>query len=120
MNDLVAAYFAAMQRGPGGHEAVTALFADDAVYAEPFSGRGPHVGRAAIATFLAASAGEAPPGLRLIVERIDVDGDTVVAVWRCESPIFAKPSRGQDRFTIAKGRIARLESSLLEPPELED
>lgn len=109
-------YFAAMQRGPDGHDALLDLFAEGAVYVEPFSG-GAHVGRDAIRTYLAASAGAAPPGLRLTVERLDLSGDTVEATWRCDSPAFARPSRGRDRFTVRNNLIVRLETSLLEPPQ---
>src|SRR5690349_14042538 len=91
-------YFAAMQRGPGGEEELLALFAEDAVYTEPF-GRTVHRGRAAIR----ASRRDAPPELRLSVDRIDVAGDEVEADWTGESPIFARPARGRDRFTIRDG-----------------
>jgi ketosteroid isomerase-like protein len=120
MREIVQRYFAAMQRGPDGHDALLDLFTDDAVYVEPFSADGPHVGRQAIGAWLTATAGQAPPELTLTVERLDVDGDTVDTTWRCESPIFTRPSRGRDRLTVRDGKIARLETILLEPPELRD
>lgn len=109
-------YFAAMQRGPEGHDALAELFAPDAEYVEPFSGRSPHRGRAAIRAYLAAAAPDAPPDLRLHVERLDIDGDNVIATWRCESPIFAAPSRGRDSFVVRDGHIRRLETTLIDPP----
>ena len=118
MSELIEQYFAAMQRGPDGHDALLELFTDDAVYIEPFSSAGPHVGKAAIREYLTASAGQAPPQLSLFVERLDVDADTVEATWRCESPAFERPSRGRDRFTVEHGRIVRLETVLLEAPEI--
>jgi ketosteroid isomerase-like protein len=118
MHEVVQRYVAAMQRGPDGLDALLDLFTDDAVYVEPFSTDGVHVGREAIGSWLGDSADQAPPQLTLTVERLDVDGDTVDTTWRCESPIFARPSRGRDRFTIRYGRISRLETTLLEPPEL--
>lgn len=120
MREQVEAYFAAMQRGPDGHDALLELFADDAVYIEPFGGTGPHVGRDAIRAYLTAAAGDAPPQLTLTVERLDVDLDTVEATWRCDSPAFARPSRGRDRFVIRAGKIIRLETTLLDPPQLRD
>ena len=106
-----------MQRGREGEDELVALFADDAVYVEPFSG-GTHEGRDAIRAWLDGSWSDAPPDLRLTVERIDVAGDTVEAHWTCESPAFARPARGRDRFTIRDGRIARLESTIVEAPAL--
>jgi ketosteroid isomerase-like protein len=105
-----------MQRGPDGEDDLVALFAEDAVYVEPFSG-GVHEGRDAIRAWLNASWADAPPDLALTVERIDAAGDTVETHWTCESPAFARPARGRDRFTIRDGRIARLESRLVEAPE---
>jgi ketosteroid isomerase-like protein len=120
MREIVQRYFAAMQRGPDGHDALLNLFTDNAVYVEPFSGDGVHVGRQAIGAWLAATAGQAPPQLTLTVERLDVDGDTVDTTWCCESPAFARPSRGRDRFTVRNGKISRLETTLLEPPEFRE
>jgi hypothetical protein len=105
-----------MQRGPEGEDELVALFADDAVYVEPFSG-GRHVGREAIRSWLRASWEHQPPGIRLTVERVEVVEDTVEATWTCESEAFAQPVRGRDRFKIRHGRIARLESELLTPPQ---
>jgi ketosteroid isomerase-like protein len=115
--DLVERYFRAMQRGPDGEDDLVALFAEDAVYVEPFTG-GTHEGRDAIRAWLNGSRADAPPDLRLTVERVDVAGDTVEAHWTCESPAFARPATGRDRFTIRDGRIARLESTLVQAPEL--
>ena len=105
-----------MQHGPDGVDALVALLADDAVYVEPFSG-GAHKGRDAIRAFLERSQGQLPD-VQITVERIDVEGETVTTEWRCESSAFRKPSRGRDRFTIRDGKIARLETTLVERPEL--
>jgi len=117
---VIERYFAAMQLGPEGHDALAELFAADAEYIEPFSGSSPHRGREAIRTYLTAAAPTAPPDLRLHIERIDIDGNVVTATWRCESPIFAVPSRGRDQFTVRSGHIHRLETTLLDPPVLRD
>ncbi len=114
MRELVERYFAAMARGTDGHDDLVELFADDGVYAEPFSGTGPHAGREAIRAFLASPAGTPPPGLRVTVERLDLAGGTVEATWRCEAPAFPRPVRGRDRFTVRGGKIARLETTFLE------
>jgi ketosteroid isomerase-like protein len=116
MHETLERYFRAMQRGPEGEEELVALFAEDAVYVEPFTG-GEHVGRKAIRDWLRASYRDQPPEMRITVERLQVVEQVVEARWVCESPAFARPARGRDRFTIRDGRIARLETELLEPPE---
>lgn len=114
---LLESYFRAMQRGPEAEVELVALFADDAVYIEPFT-EGAHTGREAIRDWLRRSWAEQPPGIRLTIERVDVVEQVVEACWRCESEIFVTPARGRDRFTIRDGKIARLESELTEPPEI--
>lgn len=116
----VARYFAAMQRGPDGHAELLGLFAPGAEYVEPFSGLGPHRGHEAIGRFLADAAAGTPPGLTVHVERLDIEGDSVTATWRCEAPIFRTPARGRDLFLIRAGLIHRLETTMLEPPQLRD
>jgi ketosteroid isomerase-like protein len=116
MDETVQRYFHAMQRGPEGDAELAELFADDAVYVEPFSG-GTHVGRDAIMRWIEGSRAQAPPDLRVRVERVEVVEQVVEAAWVCESPAFARPARGRDRFTVADGRIVRLESELTEQPE---
>ena len=115
MGETVEKYFNAMQRGPEGEDDLLALFADDAVYREPFGGR-TLTGRDEIAQWVRASRDQAPPDLVINVERIDVVGEVVEATWSCESPIFLEPTRGRDRFTIRDGKIERLDSEVLQPP----
>jgi ketosteroid isomerase-like protein len=116
MDETLERYFRAMQRGPEGEDELVALFAEDAVYVEPFSG-GEHVGREAIRAWLRGSWADRPPAITITVERLQVVEQVVEASWVCESAAFARPARGRDRFTIRDGRIARLETELLEPPE---
>jgi len=116
MDETLERYFRAMQRGPEGEDELVALFAEDAVYVEPFSG-GEHVGRDAIRAWLRGSWAGRPPGIRITVERLEVVEHVVEAHWVCESDAFARPARGRDRFTIRDRRITRLETELLEPPE---
>jgi len=117
MSDTVERYFSAMQRGLDGEDELLGLFADDAVWIDAFGG-GEHTGRDAIAEWVRAARGDAPPDLRIVVDRVDAEGEVVEAAWSCESPAFATPARGRDRFTIQEGRIIRLESVLTEPPKL--
>jgi SnoaL-like domain len=103
MNETVQKYFNAMQRGTEGEDHLVDLFAVDAVYDEPFGGE-TLTGREAIRGWLRASRVQAPPDLTITVERIDITGEVVEAIWMCESPIFLSPTRGRDRFTIRDGR----------------
>ena len=105
-----------MQRGPEGEAELLDLFADDAVYIEPFSGQA-HAGRDAIRRWLQESWPDQPPGIRLTVERLDIVEEVIEASWTCESEAFSRPARGRDRFTIRGGQITRLESRITEPPE---
>jgi ketosteroid isomerase-like protein len=115
MDDTAQKYFNAMQRGSEGEDELLALFAEDAVYREPFGGQ-TLSGREEIGRWVRASRDQAPPDLVINVERIDVVGEVVEATWTCESPVFLEPTRGRDRFTIRDGKIERLESEVLEPP----
>ncbi len=105
-----------MQHGPEGIDALVDLLSDDAVYVEPFSG-GVHKGLAEIRAFLEQSQAELPD-VRITVERINVEGDVVTTEWTCESSAFITPSRGRDEFMIRGGKIARLETTIVEPPKL--
>ncbi|MCB9676300.1 MAG: nuclear transport factor 2 family protein [Alphaproteobacteria bacterium] len=110
-HDLVQRYYDAMRAGPDGHEALLALFAEDAVYVEPFSGaERTHRGHAAIRAMLRDSQADAPPDLVLVVHRIEVDAGGVFADWSCSSPVFPAPVHGTDRYVLRDGRIARLET----------
>jgi ketosteroid isomerase-like protein len=117
MDETLERYFRAMQRGPEGEDELIALFAEDAVYIEPFRGQ-LHAGRDAIRSYLRDSWPDQPPGIRLTVERRDIIEQVVEATWTCESDAFSRPARGRDRFTIRDGQIIRLESQLTDPPRL--
>lgn len=112
--EVVQAYFQAMKAGGAQVQSLAKLFAADAVYIEPFSGQElTHSGRPAIQQTLVAGAKSAPPDLELKVNRIDVDGDTVLSEWTCTSPVFPAPIRGQDRCLVQNGLIQRLHVRLL-------
>ncbi|MEO0602824.1 MAG: nuclear transport factor 2 family protein [Myxococcota bacterium] len=112
--EVVETYFRAMQRGAQAAEELFALFAEDAVYIEPFSGETrTHTGKPAIERYLTASWDQAPPDLELQVDRVDLDGEIVVSEWTCRSPALPRPFRGRDRCTVQEGRIQRLEVEFL-------
>jgi SnoaL-like domain len=118
---VVESLFKAMQAGPGGEEAMVALFADDAVLVEPFSGQPQtHRGRGAIRQSFRDQWKNPPPDLTLVVERVDLDGSKIRAEWTCTSPAFPSPMRGYDVLTLNKaGQIMRLEIVVTDAPPME-
>ena len=92
------------------------LFADDAVFIEPFSGEPKtHAGFEVIREAFRDSWKEPPPpDMKLVLDRVDRDGDRVRAEWTCTSPVFPAPMKGCDLFTIRDGKIARLEIVMLD------
>ena len=109
-------YFAAMRQGREAETNMMALFADDAVYIEPFSGGAePAEGKAAILARL-RSGWEAPlPDMELDVRSIDVHGSRATSRWECRSSAFPAPVEGRDNYEFgADGLIVRLEVEIIQ------
>ena len=112
---VVDRYFAAMRRGAEAEEEMMELFADDAVYVEPFTGSSkPWVGREAVREALRAGWEQPLPDLELDVLRVDIRSDGASADWVCRSPALAGPVTGHDEYTIEAGKITRLEVRIVE------
>lgn len=112
---VVAGYYAAMRVGGEAEEQMMALFTDDAVYDEPFSGQEePAVGREAIRSRLRAGWASPLPEMELDVLTMAVDGAAAHCTWECRSPVFPAPVRGEDRYEFRDGLISRLEVKLVE------
>jgi ketosteroid isomerase-like protein len=112
---LVEQYLAAMQAGPGGLEALVGLFDDEAVYVEPFSGQPQvHTGKAEIRAFFENALEQHLNGVRLTLDRLDLDVGRLRSEWTCEIPAFPGPMRGFDLLTLREGRIVRLETTVTE------
>ncbi len=107
-SSVVEAYLAAMRRGPDAEDDMVALFTDDAVYEEPFSGLEPAVGLVAIRERLRIGWQTPLPDLELDVVSIEVTADRAVAKWECRSSAFNGPSRGTDEYAFRDGRISNL------------
>jgi hypothetical protein len=118
---IVEDLFKAMQMGPGGEEAMMDLFAEEAVFIEPFSGEPQtHTGRTAIRQSFRDQWKNPLPDLKLMLDRVDLDGRQIRADWTCTSPAFPSPMRGYDLFTLnAEGKITRLEIVVTEAPSME-
>lgn len=115
-HEVVQAYFAAMRRGGEAEADMLALFTDDAVYDEPFSGVGePAVGIDAVRDRLRAGWAEPLPDMELDVLSVDVEGDRAVSRWECRSPVFGSPVRGADTYEFRDGRIAVLRVTIDQP-----
>jgi ketosteroid isomerase-like protein len=109
--------FKAMQMGPPGEEAMMALFDENAVFIEPFSGQvQTHTGKPAIRESFRQMWKEPLPDLQLSLDQVELDGDTVRAAWTCASQAFPMPMRGFDLLRIRAGKIMRLEIVVTEMP----
>ncbi len=116
--DLIDRYFAAMRRGAEAEDDMMALFADDAVYVEPFSGTVRRSeGLEAIRATLREGWEFPLPDLKLTVDEIVVEPGAAVSQWTCESPALPAPIRGRDHYTVKNGKITKLEVEFLTAPD---
>lgn len=115
IDPTVERFFVAVQAGAASEEAMMALFHPDAVYSEPFSGTPRiHRGKSAIRAALSEGWRHPLPQMRIAVDRVDIDGNTVRAEWTCYSPALPGGSgRGVNRFVLSQGLIAELETQLI-------
>ena len=117
---VVERMFKAMQAGLEAEDDMMALFADDAVFIEPFSGQPrTHEGKAAIRNCFIDMWNEPGPDVALTVDRIDLDGEKISAEWTCTSPAFVEPMRGVDKFCIEDGLIQYLEVVVTDMPPMD-
>jgi hypothetical protein len=114
--DLVIAYLRSMQMGPAGIAGILDLYADDGVYVEHLTSvKGEirtHAGKAAIREALSSGMKWNPPDLSVALDRLEIEGNSLIAHWTCTSSQFAAPMKGTDRYTLSGGKIARLETRL--------
>ena len=108
-------YFAAMRRGAEAEEDMMALFADDATYAEPFSGLEPAVGTAAIRERLRAGWATPLPDFELDVLTVETTDAGATTTWECRSAAFDGPRHGRDEYTIRDGVIVALVVTMIDP-----
>jgi hypothetical protein len=115
--EIVTRFFNAMQRGKAAESDMAALFAEDAVYVEPFSGAPQiHIGRDAILATMRGGWDFNPPDMRIEVDSVSVDGGEIMVDWTCiSSALPGGRGSGTNRFSIADGAIVRLETKLRMP-----
>ena len=114
---VVGRYFAAMRRGAAAEEELVALFHADAVYSEPFSDDAPAVGIDAIRARFRKGWEQPLPDMEIDVLSVEVDGLNARSRWECRSPALPEPVRGEDRYEIREGRIARLDVTISDTAE---
>ena len=107
------AFLRAMETGATAEEEMMSLFAENAVYLEPFSGRVQHhTGREAIRTVMRQGWKNPLPGIRIEVDSVAVAGAVVTAAWTCISPALpGGRASGTNTYTIQNGLITRLETT---------
>jgi ketosteroid isomerase-like protein len=110
-------FFLAMQTGASAEAEMMALFADDAEYVEPFSGRAvTHTGKPAIRDVMRHGWSRPLPDMRIEVDRLHIEGEAIVADWTCHSAgLPGGRGSGRNVFTLRDGRIVRLETTLRTP-----
>lgn len=110
-------FFEAMQAGASREADLLALFADDAVYVEPFTKMGApttHTGKDAVRAAFRGAWQTPMSDQRIVLDRVDVDGDDVRVAWTCfAAALPGGQGSGVNRFTLKNGRIARLETTLV-------
>ena len=111
---LIERYFSAMRTGSSAEADLVGLFAEDAVYIEPFVSNEPAVGIEEIRARLRRGWENPLPEVELDVLSIEVSGPDATALWVCRSPALPGPVRGMDTYAIQGGKITRLEVRLLE------
>ena len=107
--DVIRSYFSAMRRGAAAEDQLVSLFAEDAVYSEPFIDEHPAEGIEEIRERFRRGWEQPLPDLELDVLTVEVDGSVGRSTWECRSPALPGPVRGEDRYEFEGGKITRLE-----------
>lgn len=114
IHSQVTNFFLAMQAGPHGADRLRAMFTEDAVYREPFSGSPePHLGPEAIAAAFSSSRSEAFNDAVVQLGEISIDGAEITVTWTCFSQaIPGGQGSGTNVFRMRDGQIAALTTTL--------
>ena len=113
IDDLVRA----MQIGPAAENDLLGLFAEDGVLVEPFTGQmQTHNGKPAIKASLTQMWTNRAPDMKLMLDRVDMQGKAIRAEWTCTSSVMPGPMKGYDLFQIQQGKIKRLEIFVTQMP----
>lgn len=107
-------FFLAMQAGRAGAPTMAALFAEDAIYEEPFSGPiVTHTGRAAIMAVMEQGWNFPLPDIHLVIDRAETTAGRIAIDWTCNSPALpGGKGQGRNIFTLKDGKIVHLVTTL--------
>jgi SnoaL-like domain len=111
----IANFFTAMQAGRNAKSQLEALFAEDAVYIEPFSGQPQsHSGRTEIIAAFAGGWDYPLPDMHVKIDHAETAGSEVRIRWTCfSSGLPGGKGSGLNHYTMsAAGLIERLETTL--------
>jgi len=110
----VSNFFLCMQAGRTGVDALMNLFAEDAVYEEPFTGTPRrHVGRDAIRKAMTEGANVPLQDTRIEINTATVLNGEIHIAWTCHSPSLpGGQGSGLNRFAIEEGLIQSLITTL--------
>jgi len=110
----IANFFTAMQAGRAGAAALSALFAADAVYVEPFTGAPRrHEGRDAVMAAMASGWDQPLPEVRIAIDRAETSGNRIEVAWSCYSPALpGGKGQGRNSYVLEDGLIKELVTTL--------
>lgn len=110
----IANFLTAMQAGRAGADALAALFAEDAVYVEPFSGTArQHQGRAAVMAAMASGWDHPMPDIRIAIDKAETRGSRIEILWSCYSPALpGGKGQGRNSYLLENGQIKELVTTL--------
>lgn len=113
----IANFFLAMQAGKSGAADLAALFAEDAIYEEPFSGAMQrHEGRDAVMKAMALGWENPMPDMRIRVLSVETNGSIIELDWTCYSPaIPGGQGSGHNTYVMEGGLITSLKTTLEGP-----
>lgn len=113
-SQLIGRFFNAMMQGESAAAEMSSLFAEDAIYVEPFSGKAKsHTGRSKILRAMQQGWKSPLPDMRITVDQVEADDFGVKAAWTCRSPALPKgAASGVNIFLLDKTKINRLETHL--------
>lgn len=117
-HQIIENLFKAMQTGPSEESTLLALFAEDGVLVEPFTGQmQTHVGKSAIKASLEPMWANQAPDMKIKLDRVDMQENFIRAEWTCTASVMPGAMRGYDLFQIKDSMIKRLEIYITQMPE---
>jgi SnoaL-like domain len=110
----IANFMTAMQAGKAGRATLEAVFTEDAVYIEPFSGTVMrHEGRPDVIAAIAKGWESPLPDVHIRIDHVAARAADILLSWTCFSPALpGGQGLGTNRYIMREDRIALLETTL--------